>query len=136
MHFLTYLAAGLPFLSASNGFPNSQAEQKRCNALIEYAPWHVTGIIVYNAEPAAPVGSSIQFHVSDTNPGLEFDTMCKLSMPTGTGSKPEDTHRWQTCDDKRLRFLYQPGNLQLSRSYRDDWWAQPRILATGRVTFC
>lgn len=122
MHFLTHLGTGLSLLSASSGLPTSQPRQKHCDALIEYAPWHVSGIVVYNAEPAAPVGSSIQFHVSDNNPRLEFDTICKLSMPVGTGSKPEDTHRWHACDDKRVRFLYRPGNLQLSRSYKDDWW--------------
>jgi hypothetical protein len=123
MHFLAYLGAGLSFLSVSSGLPTSQPKQKQCDALIEYAPRHVSGIVVYNAEPAAPVGSSIQFHVRDTNPRLEFETMCKLSMPVGTGSKPEDTHRWHTCEDKRVRFLYQLGNLQLSRSYRDDWYS-------------
>jgi len=121
MHFLTYLGGGLSFLSVSSGLPTSQPKQKRCDALIEYAPWHVSGIIVYNAEATAPVGSSIQFHVSDTNPGLEFDTMCVLSMPVGTGSKPEDTHLWQSCENKQVRFLYRLGNLQLSRSYQDDW---------------
>ena len=121
MFFLAYFGAGLTFLSAPSGLPTSQPKQKRCDTLIEYAPWHVSGIVVYNAEPAAPLGSSIEFHVRDTNPRLEFDTKCALFMSVGTGSKPEETHRWHTCEDKRVRFLYRPGNLQLSRSYRDDW---------------
>ena len=121
MYFLTYLGAGLSFLSASNGLPTSQPKQKRCDALIEYAPWHVSGIVVYNAEPAAPLGSSIEFQVRDTNPRLEFETKCELSMPIGTGWMPEDTHHWHTCEDKRVRSLYRPGSLQLNRSYRDDW---------------
>jgi len=121
MHFLTYLGASLSLLAVSHSLPTSQPEQKRCNALVETAPWLVTGIIVYNAKPASPVGSSIQFHVCDTNPGLEFSTACNMTMPAGTGSKPEDTHRWYSCDDKSVRFLFQPKNLQLSRSYDDDW---------------
>jgi hypothetical protein len=121
MHFTTYLGVALSFLAVSSGLPTSQPQQKHCNALIETSPWLVTGMIVYNAEPTAPVGSSIQFHVSDTNPGLEFETRCNITMPVGTGAKPEDTLRWQPCDYKRVRFLYQPGNLQLSRSYDDDW---------------
>lgn len=121
MYFLTYLGAGLSFLSAASGLPISQPKQKHCDALIEYAPWHVSGIVVYNAEPAAPLGSSIEFHVRDTNPRLEFETKCQLFIPIGTGWMPGDTHRWHTCEDKRVRFLYRPRNLQLSRSYRDDW---------------
>ena len=121
MHFLAYLGAGLTFLSASGGLPTSQSKQKHCDALIEYAPWHVSNIVVKNAGYAAPNGFSIEFHVSDTNPRLEFDTMCRFPTATGAASKPEDTHRWHSCEDKRVRFLYQPGNLQLSRSYRDDW---------------
>lgn len=127
MHFLTYLGAGLSLPSVSSGLPTSQPKQKHCEALIEYAPWHVSGIVVYNAEPAAPLGSSIEFRVRDTNPRLEFNTKCELFMPVGTGSKPEDTHRWHACEDKRVRFLYQPGNLRLSRSYRDDWLDQHEI---------
>jgi hypothetical protein len=121
MHSITHLAAGLSLLAVSNSLPTSQPEQKRCNALIETKPWHVSGIIVYNAEPTAPVGSSIQFHVSDNNPGLEFDTMCEWSLPAGTGSPPGVPHRWYSCKDERVHFLYQVGSLQLSRSYDDDW---------------
>ncbi|GAB7330862.1 hypothetical protein MBLNU13_g02394t2 [Cladosporium sp. NU13] len=125
MYFLTYLGAGISCLSASSGLPTSQPKQKRCDALIEYAPWHVSNIVVYNAEPTAQKGSSIEFNVRDTNPCLDFDTKCERSMPVGTGLKPEDTHRWYTCEDKRVRFLYQPGNLKLSRSYRDDCLGPP-----------
>jgi hypothetical protein len=121
MHFTTHFAAGLSLIAVSSGLPTSQPQQKRCHALIETTPWQVTGMIVYNAGPTAPVGSSVQFHVSDTNPGLAFETICNMTMPVGTGSRPEDTHRWQSCDYKRVRFFYQPGNLQLSRTYNDDW---------------
>lgn len=121
MYFLTYLGAGLSVLSAASSLPISQQKQKHCDALIEYAPWHVSGIVVYNTEPAAPLGSSIEFHVRDTNPRLDSETKCQLSMPIGTGWMPEDTHHWHTCEDKRVRSLYRPGSLQLNRSYRDDW---------------
>lgn len=121
MHFLMYLGAGLSSLSVASGLPTSHSDQKRCDALIEYTPWHVSNIVVKNAEYAASNGFSIEFHVSDTNPRLEFDTVCRFPTAAGTGSKPEDTHRWHSCEDKRVRFLYLPGNLQLGRSYRDDW---------------
>jgi hypothetical protein len=121
MYSLTYLGAGLSLIVLSDGLPSSQPRKEHCNALIETSPWHVSSIVVYNADLAAPVGSSIQFHVSDTNPGLEFDTFCGVSMPAHTGSKPEDAQGWHPCDDGRVRFSYQLGSLQLSRSYDDDW---------------
>lgn len=121
MNILTYLSTGLSLLSLSKALPSSQPRQAPCNALIETSPWHVSGIIVYDAEPTAPVGSYIQFHVIDTNPGLEFDTMCGIAMPAGTGWRPEMAQGWHPCQDGRVRFLYQLGTLQLSRSYDDDW---------------
>jgi hypothetical protein len=121
MHLLAYLSTGLSLFSLSTSLPSSQPRHQHCNALIETSPWHVSSIVVYNAEPAAPVGSSIHFQVSDTNPGLEFDTFCGVSMPAHTGSKPEDAQGWHPCEDGRVRFSYQLGSLQLSRSYDDDW---------------
>jgi hypothetical protein len=121
MHLLTYLGTGLSLFSFSASLPSSQPRHEYCNALIEASPWHVSSIVVYNADPTAPVGSSIHFQVSDTNPGLEFDTSCGVSMPVHTGSKPEDAQGWHPCEDGRVRFLYQLSSIQLSRSYDDDW---------------
>ena len=117
--------------------PTSPPQDGPCNALIETSPWHVTSFVVLNALPAAPTGSSIHFHVSDTNPGLEFETSCGLTMPQGTGTRPEEAQGWHACDDDRVRFLYQanhdgvPGNLQLRRSYVDDWYVIQRKLKGG-----
>jgi hypothetical protein len=121
MHLLTYLGTGLSLVVLSNSLPTSQPRKEHCNALIETSPWHVSDIVVYKADSTASVGSSIHFHVSDTNLGLEFDTSCGVSMPTHTGSKPEDAQGWHPCEDGRVRFFYQLGSLQLSRSYYDDW---------------
>lgn len=128
MHLLAYLSTGLPLLSLSHALPASKPRQEPCNALIETSPWHVSGMIIYNAESTAPVGSYIQFHVSDTNSGLEFDTSCGISMPVGTGSKPEDAQGWHPCEDGRVGFLYQPGTLQLRRSYVDDWFVVSNLI--------
>jgi hypothetical protein len=122
MHFLTYLGTSLSLLSVSAGLPTSLQSRDDCNALIEHSGWQISGIVVCNAEASAPVGSYIQFHVSDTNPGLEFETNCGASMPAGTGTKPEEaTGGWTTCENKQLRFQYSPETIQLSRVYEDPW---------------
>lgn len=121
MHVFSFLAAGLSFLSLGNALPVSQQAGEPCNALIETSPWHISDITVFNALPTAPRGSYIQFHILDTNPGLEIKTSCGVSMPVGTGSRPEEAAGWHPCEDGRVRFLYQPGNLQVRRSYLDDW---------------
>jgi len=55
-------------------------------------------------------------------------------MPEGTGSRPEQAQGWHPCEDNRVRFLYRSedsdwpeniektGNLQIRRSYLDDWY--------------
>lgn len=117
----TYLGSALSLALLAHALPISQPRQEPCKALIETAPWHITDMVVVNALPNAPTGSAIHFHVTDTNPGLEFDTSCGVSMPVGTGSRPEEAQGWHPCDDGRARFLYQPGSLQIRRSYLDDW---------------
>jgi hypothetical protein len=137
MHSLTVMSTILSLSTLSFTLPTSPPQDGPCNALIETSPWHVTSFVVLNALPAAPTGSSIHFHVSDTNPGLEFETSCGLTMPQGTGTRPEEAQGWQACDDDRVRFLYQanhdgvPGNLQLRRSYVDDWYVIQRKLKGG-----
>jgi hypothetical protein len=128
MNSFTILSTILSLSTLSYTLPTSQPRDGPCNALIETSPWHVSNFIVLNALPTAPTGSSIHFHVHDTNPGLEFETVCGLAMPQGTGTRPEEATGWHPCDDDRVRFLYQAGhddvqgNLQLRRSYVDDWY--------------
>lgn len=107
----------LSVLSLGNALPTPQA----CDALIEYVPWHVSGITVFNALQTAPTGSSVHFHVSDTNPRLEFETECGVSMPSNTGSRPEDAKGWHPCDNPTMRFQYTPDNILIQRLYKDDW---------------
>jgi hypothetical protein len=121
MYLLTYLGTGMTLLSLSNALPTVRPGKEHCHALIETSPWQVSSIVVYNAMPAAAFGSFICFRVRDTNPGLDFDTTCSINMPAGTGLKPDDSPGWHVCDDERVGFLYQSGNLQLRRSYVDDW---------------
>ena len=128
MHSLTVLSTILSLSTLSYTLPTSQPRDGPCNALIETSPWHVSSFVILSALPTAPTGSTIHFHVSDTNPGLELETSCGLTMPRGTGTRPEEAKGWHPCEDDRVRFLYQaghdvvPGNLQLRRSYVDDWY--------------
>lgn len=121
MHTFNFLAAGLSIFSLGQALPVSQQAKEACNALIETSPWHISDIVVFNALPTAPRGSYIHFHILDTNPGLEIETSCGVSMPVNTGSRPEEATGWHPCEDGRVRFLYQPGTLQIRRSYLDDW---------------
>lgn len=93
-----------------------------CDALIEVSPWHVSSVVVRNTPATAETGSSIHFHISDTNPGLEFETCCWNVMPSRSSTNPADVHGWFPCEDKRVRFLYRLGHLQIRRSYIDDWY--------------
>lgn len=110
----------LAVLSLTYAHPTPQTSQP-CNALIEETPWHISDINVFNAAAASPSGSSVSFNVADTNPGLEFETICGISMPAGTGARPEEAGGWHPCTNGRVAFLYTPGNLQVKRSYLDDW---------------
>ena len=140
MHSLTVLSTILSLSTLSCTLPTSQPRDGPCNALIETSPWHVSSFVILSALPTAPTGSTIHFHVSDTNPGLELETSCGLTMPRGTGTRPEEAKGWHPCEDDRVRFLYQaghdvvPGNLQLRRSYVDDWYViQTRLVAGACV---
>lgn len=117
MNTLIYLHV---LMTVALALPTPQG-QEPCNALIETLPWQISNVVVLNNLPTAPTGSSIHFHISDKNPGLEFETDCGVSMPQGTGARPEEAQGWHSCDDVQVRFLYQPGNLQIRRSYVDDW---------------
>lgn len=117
MNILIYLSLFVAFALA---LPTPQG-QEPCKALIETSPWQISNIVVFNNLPTAPTGSSIHFHVSDKNPGLEFEIECGVSLPQGTGARPEEAQGWHPCDNDQVRFLYQPGNLQIRRSYIDDW---------------
>ena len=101
--------------------PLSNGLEQPCNTLVESLPWHISWLMVRTALPSCSTGSSIQFHINDTNIGLELDTRCRGTMPVGSGLKPEDASSWVPCEDKRVRFLYQPEYLQIARSYIDDW---------------
>lgn len=137
MHSLTVLSTILSLSPLSYTLPTSYPKDGPCNAIIETSPWHVSDFVILNVLPTAPIGSSIHFHVSDTNVGLEFETSCGLTMPPGTGTRPKEAKRWHPCEDDRVRFLYTaghyvvPGNLQLRRSYIDDWYVIQRRLEGG-----
>ena len=113
MHLYTMLIVAL-ISSLSHALP--------CVTLIERSPWHVSWLMVRNALPSSPTGSSIHFHVDDTNAGLELDTSCRGTTPVGTGLKPEDAQHWVPCEDERISFFHEPGRLQLKRTYIDDWY--------------
>lgn len=101
---------------------NAAQHGKRCNALIETSPWRISDFLVRNALPTASTGSSIHFHITDTNKGLEFQTSCGGTMPVGTDLAPDKAYGWQQCEDERVSFLYQQSNIQIRRSYVDDWY--------------
>jgi hypothetical protein len=140
MHSITALSTILSMGTLSYTLPTTEPRYGPCNALIETSPWHVSNLVILNSLPTAPTGSSIHFHVHDNNPGLEFETVCGLAMPPGTGTRPEEATGWHPCDDDKVRFLYQadqdgvPGNLQLRRSYVDDWYViQTRLEGVDMV---
>jgi len=138
MYSLTVLSTIFSLGTLSYTLPTSQPRDGPCNALIETSPWHVSNLVILDALPTAPTGSSIRFRVHDTNYGLEFETSCGLTMPEGTGSRTEQAQGWHPCEDDRVRFLYRsdgsklpdkvekPGNIQIRGSYVDDWYVTRR----------
>jgi hypothetical protein len=115
MHFASSLGVVLTFFAFSHGFPTFRRNEQSCDALVETSPWHVSDIVVQNSPSTASTGVSIQFRISDENPGLELNTFC-------TDGLPAQTSGWQSCEDKQMRFRYNLGNLLIRRSYLDDWY--------------
>lgn len=118
MYCSTSFGVILSLLTFSHALPTFKSNEKSCDALIEKDPWHVSDLIVQDSPSAASTGFSIQFRVSDHNPGLELDTFCTGRLPfRGVG--------WQLCEDKQMRFRYNSENLLIQRSYIDDWYVVP-----------
>ncbi|KAM0717069.1 hypothetical protein Q7P37_006921 [Cladosporium fusiforme] len=116
MHLILYL---LTFFSLSYAYPTLQ-DRQTCNALIEQTPWLITNLKVFVASPESPSSSSLSFHIVDANPGLEFETNCEITMPIGTGARPDQAEGWHPCEVGHVYFLFQPGELQVKRGYKDD----------------
>jgi len=127
----------LSLCSLSHTLLASQPEMGSCNALMEIIPWQISDVVVLDALPTTPVHHSIHFRVRDINPGLEFDTYCRWPLPVVIGSRPEEAQSWHQCEDGRVGFLYQPsslhraGNLQIRRSYLDDWYVVWNKILSG-----
>ena len=115
MHFSSSLGVALMSFAFSHGLPTFRTNEQPCDALVETSPWYVSDIIVRNSPSTASTGFSIQFRISDENPGLELNTFC-------TDGLPAQTSGWQSCEDKQMRFRYNLGNLLIRRSYLDDWY--------------
>jgi hypothetical protein len=115
MQFSTSFGAALAFLAFSHGFPTFRTNEQSCDALVETLSWHLSDIIVQDCPLTVSTSHSIQFRISDKNPGLELDTFC-------TDRLPAEISGWQSCEDKRMLFRYNSGNLLIRRSYLDDWY--------------
>jgi len=120
VYCLVTLSVTLSLLTASYGFPTSKSNRHSCDALVEQDPWHVTDLVIQDNPSTASTGFSNQFRVSDNNPGLELHTFCTDRLPFGTVG-------WRSCEDKQIRFRYNPGNLLIQRSYIDDWHVVPKV---------
>jgi hypothetical protein len=128
MLYSPFLSTILSLCSFSCSLPIRQWGAGSCNALLEISPWQISDIVVRGDLLPGPTGSSIQFRAQDINPGLEFETYCRWSSPVVTGPRCQETRSWHPCENERVRFLYQrsnldrPDNLQIRRSYFDDWY--------------
>lgn len=120
MHFARYvvLITITSIAHLTHGFPTSS---KPCAALIETSPWYVSDMLVWKTLPNASISSLIHFHLSDVNFGLALETSCGGAIPVEIGSRPGQAQGWIPCEDTRVRFLYRTGNLQVQRSYLDEW---------------
>jgi hypothetical protein len=130
------LSAILSLCAFSYSFPIPEQGAGSCNALLEISPWQISDIVIVGDPHLALTGSSIQFRAKDNNHGLEFETYCRWSSPAITSPRCQETQGWHPCEDRSVRFLYQPSNLdrpnnlQIRRSYLDDWYVARETLWT------
>jgi len=128
MRHSSLLSAMLSLCPFSCSLPIPRQGAGSCNALLEISSWQISDMVVTDDPHLTLTGSSIQFRAQDINPGLEFETYCRWSSPAVTGPRCQETQGWHPCEDGRVRFLYQasdqdrPNNLQIRRSYLDDWF--------------
>lgn len=107
MHLSSSLLAATAILTT--GAQALIAAHLSAASLTESTPWKLSNILAY--ETATPANettnstqpSSISFHFSDTNPGLQIETDCSRTVEAGGNLYDGE---WYLCDNKTVRLAW------------------------------